>query len=77
MNVDPRGFKDAKDWSEASILPLSKLMIVPILQHGDRWREWAYTVIQSPRVARLTPPDPRHFDDWRDWAYRFNQAVPL
>lgn len=77
MNVDPREFLSVRDWADATTLPLSHLLIVPIMIDPKKWNDWALTVIQSPKVAQHQPPNPREFSDWQEWAIRFNQAVPL
>lgn len=77
MNIDPREFLSVRDWCDATTLALSQLMIVPIMIDPKKWVEWGLTVIQSPKVSKFQPPDPRDFPEWREWALRFNQAVPL
>lgn len=76
MNVDPRGLT-VQEWTSFSTPSLSRLASVPVLGDQRDWQQWALAVIQSSKVSRFGPPDPRHFDNWQDWAFRFNQAVPL
>lgn len=75
MSIDPR-FLSVIEWSEFTTPLLVTRAAVPRLLDPEKWREWALTVLQSPKIAQYNPPDPRIFTDWRDWAYRFNQAVP-
>ena len=76
MNIDPR-YMTVLEWTAQSTQALSKLASIPILLDARGWKFWALNVLQSPKVAAHSPPDPSYFTDWRDWAIRFNQAVPL
>lgn len=76
MNVDPRGLS-VQEWAAFSTPALARIATVPLLTEGRDWQQWAWVVMQSPKVAKYTPPDPRFFNNWQDWAFRFNQVVPL
>lgn len=72
--IDPR-FMTVQEWTDSMIYPLVGKSSPPRLDNPEAWKSWAMHVIQSARVSRMNPPDPRHFDDWREWAFRFNQAI--
>lgn len=76
MNVDPRLFDQFQDWAEATVLPLSRLITVP-LPRGEEWQDWGMAVIQDPKISQYKPPIPLGFNSWTDWALQFNQVVPL
>lgn len=74
--IDPRNM-DITLWSDATAQQLATLGPMPALHSPQEWLEWAVQVIQTPQVARFSPPDPRGFPNWFEWACRFVQAVPL
>lgn len=76
MNIDPRGMS-VIEWTAQTTLTLARLTTVPRLLDPKSWKFWAFNVVQAPKVAVHSPPDPSYFDDWREWAIRFNQMVPL
>lgn len=72
--IDPR-FCTVQEWTDSMVFPLIDKSKTPRLDNPDAWKEWAMHVIQSGRIARYNPPDPRFFDDWREWAFRFTQVL--
>lgn len=72
--IDPRHM-EVKDWCDQMVQNLAPLVNAPQLLNPKDWQTWANSVISSPQIRVLHPPDPRLFDDWREWAFRFNQAV--
>ena len=74
LTIDPQGLEVVEwaDWTGSELQPFGD---VPRLDDADRWREWAYAVIQNRDIANCQPPDPQHFGDWREWADRFNQTI--
>lgn len=73
--IDPRGMHLA-EWCDAATHTLNKYGPIPVLLAIEDWQQWAFDVLQLPRIAKYAPPDPRRFNDWREWVFRFNQAVP-
>lgn len=73
--VDPR-YLNVVDWANLALPGLSKYGRVPVLTHAAAWRQWAYDLIQLPKIASFAPPQPDLSPSWQEWAFRFNQAVP-
>lgn len=76
MILDPRGLT-VTEWTDFMADELTGFSAPPRLDDPDYWQEWALTVVQSPRIAVLNPPNPLEYREWREWAERFNQAVDL
>lgn len=73
--VDPR-YLNVLDWANLALPGLSKYGRIPVLSDAAAWHQWAYDLIQLPKIARYAPPQPDLFPSWEEWAFRFNQAVP-
>lgn len=74
--IDPR-YMDVQTWCNHMIQNLAPLVNAPQLLDPNDWKVWANSVVSSPEVRVLHPPDPRGFEDWREWAFFFNQAVQV
>lgn len=68
--------RDVQEWADFMTLPLNGIGVLPQrLNHPSEWKEWAFHLIQEPRLQQMSVPDPRVFDSWIEWAERFNEAV--
>jgi hypothetical protein len=74
--IDPR-YMDVVDWCDLMVQNLGALTDAPQLLNAADWQVWATSVVSSPEIRVLHPPDPRYFESWQEWAFRFNQAVSI
>jgi hypothetical protein len=74
--IDPRGMAP-RDWCDRMALELDAFGLIPIINHGMTWRDWALQVVQLQRISRMDPPNPDDFEDdgFEEWATYFIDAV--
>jgi hypothetical protein len=64
-----------QQWTDSMAFSLSKYGLVRRLDNEKDWQDWAQYIVNLPKIAILSPPNPAEFTDWREWARRFLGAV--
>lgn len=72
-------FMSAVDWTDVAGSELERQFraIIPRISRDDEWREWAQLVVDSPEIAKLSPPRPESYKTWQGWVVAFKAAVSV
>lgn len=76
MTIEPR-FISPREWTDIVGAEIERRFraIIPRMEKGFGWRDWARVVVDMPEISTLSPPRPEEHETFEDWARVFNNAV--